>query len=223
MNSKAGPSPHWQDSTPHWQDAKQNGWEVGCLRATYSGTPFSLSNPDPGNVNPLDILVPLSRLERWGGHCQVDFTVGQHSWLVSQQVPRRFALAGLLHDAAEAYIGDLSRPFRQLLGDRYREIEEPIEWAIAKRFGLESLYPPEIRVADDRMLATELRDVMPPQGFTFDREPYVERLIPWKRKRVLLQLVERFEELTGENIDRRLLPRSRKQWLETYMPFAKAS
>lgn len=199
------------------------GWQEACLRATYSGTPFSLSSPDPENVNPLDILVPLSRLERWNGHAAVSYTVGQHVLMVSAVVPRRFALEALLHDAAEAYIGDWSRPLRQLFGEQYRQVEEPIDWAIAQRFRLPSLYPDEVRVADDRMMATEFRDIMPPQSFTVDSEPFPERLLPWKRSRVLLALVERFEELSGEHIDRRLLPATRKQWLRKLMPWGSAA
>lgn len=185
------------------------------LRATYSGTPFDLANPDPESVVPLDIVVTLSRMERWSCHCRTTYTVGQHSILASYLVPPRFALAALLHDATETYTGDINRPLRFLLGPVFERIEATIAWAICQRFSLETLMPPEVRAVDERLLATERRDLLAPNDVLCYAEPYTMSIFPWGRRATLRAFVNRFEELTGQRelIDRRLLPLKRKHML----------
>jgi hypothetical protein len=85
--------------------------------------------------------------------------VAEHSIHVASLVPPEFALEGLMHDAAEAYIGDVTRPLKALLPE-YRAIEERIERAIAERFGLIWPWPEPVRLADTAMLALEKRVVM---------------------------------------------------------------
>lgn len=187
--------------------------ELATLRVTFSGTPFSLAHPDPQNVNPLDIAVALSRLPRWGGHCLTDYVVAQHAVLAADSVPPAFALAALLHDAAEAYTGDIPRPLRVLLGPVLDEIEARINAAICQRFSLADLMPPEVRAIDERLLATEQRDLLTPAERLSAAQPFATRIFPWKRRASLIAFVDRFETLSGELIDRRQLPKKRKHVL----------
>lgn len=178
----------------------------------FSGGDFEFETPDPSAIEPLDIAVALSRIPRFNGHTELHYTVGQHSILASYQVPPRFALEALLHDAAEAYTGDLVRPLKMALEPNLARIEEPVEWAVAKRFGLPVPLSEEVAIADARMLATEVRDLLKRHVWSGEVAPYPEKIVPWKRSEVLARFVDRWQELThgGVMVDQRLLPLTRK-------------
>src|SRR5690606_10229613 len=94
------------------------------------------------------------------------YSVAEHSVHVSRLVPPELALAALLHDAHEAYIGDLSAPLKLALAalagiDAVREIEHRFDRAIGQRFDV-ALRPmhPAVKAADLAMLAAERDQVM---------------------------------------------------------------
>ncbi|MFG0247924.1 MAG: phosphohydrolase, partial [Phycisphaeraceae bacterium JB051] len=74
---------------------------------TYTGKAFYPLREDPGIIDIRDIAHALSLQCRFNGHCSDFYSVAQHSVHVSEVVPQAFALWGLLHDAAEAYMSDL--------------------------------------------------------------------------------------------------------------------
>jgi hypothetical protein len=69
-------------------------------------------------------------------------------------LPEKLALWGLLHDASEAYLGDVATPLKLLL-PCYREIEEVVQQAVARAFGLRWPVPDEVKRADRDALAAE--------------------------------------------------------------------
>lgn len=129
------------------------------------GRPFSLSDPKPEDIDILHIAHALSNICRWTGQVKTFYSVAEHCLDVAWLVPPELELTGLLHDASEAYIGDIASPLKWLLADRapgvLREIEDNIHRAISKRFGTVYPFPPEIKHADKVAAATERRDLIP--------------------------------------------------------------
>jgi len=127
---------------------------------TFSGKQFELLNPTPERVDIRDIAHALSRVCRFNGHTREHYSVAQHCVLVSRNVPAHLRLEALLHDAAEAYIGDVTSPLKRALGEGYKMIERRVERAVADHFGIDWKMAPEVKLADLRALATERRDLL---------------------------------------------------------------
>lgn len=123
-----------------------------------SGKRFDLLDPASSDFDIEDIAHGLAHVCRYAGQCQMFYSVAEHSLLVSETV-EQFALEALMHDAAEAFIGDITRPLKQLLPE-YKAIESLIEQVISQRFGLQGEAKAVIKEADLRVLAAEQHQVM---------------------------------------------------------------
>lgn len=102
---------------------------------TRSGVRFQLDAPRPESIRISDICFALSHLPRFTGHTRGRWSVAQHSLLVHALAAHEHATvraACLLHDASEAYTGDISTPMKGLIPD-VREIEDNITVAIERR------------------------------------------------------------------------------------------
>ncbi|MBI5817440.1 MAG: hypothetical protein HZA88_00470 [Verrucomicrobia bacterium] len=147
-----------------------------------------------------DIAHALSNVCRFGGHCKHFYSVAQHSMVVSHIVPAELALAGLMHDATEAYIGDMVRPIKYSM-PVFRAVEDKLWRLIAEKFGLPPILPPEVKHADDVALITERRDVMCDQTnhvWSLVQEgvkPCVARIVPLGPSVARLEFLRRFYEL----------------------------
>lgn len=177
---------------------------------TYTGKYFDFINPHNNEFNIYDIAHALSNVCRFAGHTREFYSVAQHSVMVARICMRTArpadvidcGRAGLLHDAAEAYIGDITRPLKQLLPD-YKVIEQRIEAALLNAFGIDSL--PEqtklVKHADLVMLATEQRDLMPAHSDEWQLisgiEPLPEIINPWYPEKAEREFLKMWDELTG--------------------------
>ena len=166
---------------------------------TFSGGKFWPLDPHPEDVNILDIAHHLSNLCRFTGATSDFYSVGQHSVLVSYLVP---ALKALLHDAPEAYINDISRPLKHSdYYATYRDIEAKNWIAICSKMKFSAWIEPWIKVADDRLLLAEKRDLMGGTGekwrLVMDVEPYPYTIIPWTPKDTERTFLLRYTELGG--------------------------
>lgn len=145
---------------------------------TVSGSYFNFLNPDPDSFTIQDVAHALSMVCRFSGHVKHFYSVAQHAVLVSYAVPGEMAWYGLHHDDAEFALGDVSSPLKRLLPD-YREIEARVSKVVAKKFNLPDKMPPEIKLADRILLATEKRDLMPNAAMT-DAWDIIRGLTPLK-------------------------------------------
>lgn len=130
---------------------------------TYSGVHFYPYDPRLEDIRIEDIAHSLSFQCRFNGHTKQFYSIADHSIRVALILPHYLQLSGLLHDAAEAYWGDMIRPIKlnSELGAAYTPHEQYTQSLIEMKFGLE--YPsshPQIKDADCRMLVTEKRDLL---------------------------------------------------------------
>ena len=128
--------------------------------STVSGRFFDILKPEDYEFDIDEIATALSNICRYTGHVNKFYSVAEHSVLVSHLVPSRLALAGLLHDASEAFVGDVSSPLKKLLPE-YKRIEERVQEAIADQVGLPYPFPQEVHEADKRMYWNERQNVAP--------------------------------------------------------------
>lgn len=127
-------------------------------------------------VDILDVAHHLSQIVRFNGAACRPYSVAEHSLLVSEVLRRQghcldVQLAGLLHDAHEAYIGDITSPLKELLGSGMNEAFWQIDAAAAKhvrrRLGVQAVFLSHykaIKAADMTALATERTHLMPEGG-----------------------------------------------------------
>lgn len=129
---------------------------------TYTGKKvYPLGPFSPEDVDILDIAHALAHTCRWGGHCSQYYSVAEHSILVSHRIEERFALEGLLHDGAEAYIGDIPTPIKEQLPAITRA-EHRIMSAIREKFDLAIEWPEEeLHKADWGVQGGEVLQMMP--------------------------------------------------------------
>lgn len=128
-----------------------------CI-STWSGQWFDILDPASYDYDIEEIAHSLSNICRYTGHTNEFYSVAEHSVLVSRLVPNNLAMCGLLHDAGEAYLGDVSSPLKALLPE-YKAIELQVERAIASYFGIPFPFPPEIKDADNKMYWQERQDI----------------------------------------------------------------
>lgn len=123
---------------------------------TFGGTPFHFEAPVLETISLVDIGEHLSKINRFVGATRVPISVAEHSvcamGLAAHEYPERSVLTAstafeaargvhvlrrllLLHDAHEAYVGDMSSPLKELCPD-YRRIEEIAQTAVRKRFSI---------------------------------------------------------------------------------------
>jgi len=138
---------------------------IGTMK-TNSGIYFDMVNPTPNMVNLNDIANGLGMICRYNGQVPNFYSVAEHScrvsdWLGEQGHPE-FALQGLMHDSAEAYLGDIVRPMKHIPSFRqvYSELEKSVELAIGEAFDM-ILYPmhPIIKDADHAVYLWEVEHI----------------------------------------------------------------
>lgn len=172
---------------------------------TVSGHYFDFLNPENNVVRVTDIAHALSQVCRFAGHTREFYSVAQHSVLVSEIVSAENALIALFHDAVEAYIGDVTRPLKNLLPE-YRAVEARLQADIFRKLGLPEEIPAEVKNADLILLATEQRDLMPEHDDEWSLIAYVDPLpdgiSAWSPVESEEYFLERYKELVSPDMPR---------------------
>lgn len=137
---------------------------------TADGQELDLAAPRLGQITAYGIAWSLSQINRFTGHCLRPYSVAEHSLLVCEIAERECGvdlfgqLAALLHDAHEAYCGDLHTPGKRMVGDSWRWFEGRLERLVHSAFAMNTAsqaHAAAIKRADLMALATERRDLLP--------------------------------------------------------------
>lgn len=179
---------------------------------TSTGKKFFPLAPRVEDLDIRDIARGLAMTCRYGGQtARSYYSVAEHCVLVSRHVAPEFAREGLLHDSAEAYIGDMVRPLKhQPEMSEFRRAETVIERCVAEKYGLrtdtESLRA--VKLVDDRILLDEMRALMhtpelytEPGGWTEGLSPLGAEILGYSPERAEVLFLARFGELFPEFVD----------------------
>lgn len=141
----------------------------GSWMQTYTGKAFYAMDARAEDIDIADIAHSLSLQCRYNGHVDRFYSVAEHCVLLAELFPDdpNMALWALLHDAAEAYIGDMVRPLKKHM-PTFMEIDDHITSLVAQRFELVgTVIPPEVHHVDSQILHNErealMARVQPPQ------------------------------------------------------------
>ncbi len=172
--------------------------ERGAWMQTTTGKRFYPLDPRPEEVDIKDISHALSNLTRFNGHTKRFYSVAQHSCLVHDYMPEDLKALGLLHDATEAYIGDMIRPIKYY-NEFFQEIEDRVWVAIRKKFKITRSKKAEaiLKHWDNKICAAEKRDLHPQSEFWFGmpNADEVRKINPWPPSYAKGQFMWRFNEL----------------------------
>jgi 5'-deoxynucleotidase YfbR-like HD superfamily hydrolase len=103
---------------------------------TQSGKKLCPFQPDPSQIDIVDIAAGLSKICRFSGQTSSFYSVAEHCMNVVGVIPEPdLKLAGLLHDASEAYLADVPKPLKAGLPD-YQAVENKVQAAVGMRFGI---------------------------------------------------------------------------------------
>lgn len=137
--------------------------DKSCISTFYRHT-FDPTEPTADDLCMEDIAHALSMLTRANGHFREFYSVARHSLNCAYEAKARgysekVQLLALLHDSAESYIGDLTRPLRRHIPE-FSEIERRLQALIFAKFAMTDVSPSEreaVKAVDDSLLYHEFR------------------------------------------------------------------
>ncbi len=174
----------------------------------YGGQLIDIANPTDEMIDIETIAHALSQMCRFGGHTNQFYSVAQHSVCVSLLCDPENALKGLLHDAPEAYIGDVIRPMQLHINPRFAVLDAAWQEAIRRKFELPgSLMTDDVKHADNGMLRYEAERLLSPPAvgdpwwehlpeLKVDK-PWMNRFTFWSPTEAKYQFLKRFATLTA--------------------------
>lgn len=161
------------------------GVAFGCVGNTIrlrSGHYLDLSNPQKNQFTIEDIAGGLSKICRFGGQIDCFYSVAEHAyWCATQAIcdglTRSEVAAVLMHDAAEAFVGDIVKPLKIMLPE-FLAVEGRVERVIEGKFGVDfRTCKSQIRKIDHEMLIAERRSMFSADDVQWAGETTVRRLV----------------------------------------------
>lgn len=163
---------------------KENLYTPRSIR-TFTGKYINVFEPTNEMIDIIDIAHSLSKQCRFGSHLARHYSVAQHSVMCSQLVSKENEFQALMHDASEAYLGDICKPIKLEMPE-YNKIEDVLMEAIAKKYKFKWPMAKEVVAADKKMLEHEWENLMIRDN---------QEIICWEQRRAKEIFLETFQKL----------------------------
>lgn len=185
---------------------------------THTGKKFYVLDPDPDAICIEDIAVSLAGTPRYRAHFRrgLWYSVAEHSIHVANVAAshagkahksRRQVLRALLHDAAEAYTGDILTPWKRAIPE-IRYAERDIERCIMAKYNVQIAKPDWLNAIDKRIIVDERRAIMNETDNVWmcdNLNPLGVDIQCWERQEAEERFLILFHELFWQNqIERRI-------------------
>lgn len=131
-----------------------------AIIVTSTGTYVDLLDPIPEDIRIEDIAHGLSLTNRFNGQTSRPYSVALHSIYCATIVSERHVFQALMHDAPEAYLGDVVTPLKRVLPE-FCAIEDRLWHVICEAYGVDPVLHEEVRWADRAAYAKERYLLMP--------------------------------------------------------------
>ena len=147
--------------------------QVGLIR-TYTGEYLNFFDPQPEQISIESIAIGLARPPRFAGQCKNFYSVASHSMMVSDRIweltqNKEMALMGLLHDASEAFLGDIPGTIKPMM-EGYKLIEEKLQRVIFKKYNLDYTLMSGIKPTDKAVMCIEFDTIINNPDFIVEHE-----------------------------------------------------
>ena len=172
---------------------------IGPTILLFGGSYFDFEAPETSAFTIEDIAHGLAMTCRFAGQCSRFYSVAQHCVHLSENVPPEHAYQGLMHDAAEAFVGDMAKPLKVMLPE-FSAIEKSVEAVVFKRFNVSTPLPTTIKEADILMLVTEQHQLMKNRDdweYCRGRTPLDFQIPSWSPGIAKSRFLKRFIALCG--------------------------
>lgn len=207
----------------HFTEGTSTKALMSCDPAVYSNQPEYIRtasgrklypfSPREEDISVEDITIGLSHTCRYGGQTPRYYSVAEHCVRVCEVLDRfasgSFLFEGLLHDASEAYLGDIQRPIKKWL-DEYKEVERIVTSEVERKLGLESSEQATsiVHWADNLVMHAEFVSFFGEEThvedfgtFPSDRVKALagEWELGWSPEKARSEFMDHFERLQGSN------------------------
>lgn len=162
-----------------------------------SGRKFRYHRPRTQDIHIDDIARNLSNLCRFTGATKRFYSIAEHCCHCADQAPQGHEFALLMHDAQEALCADINTILKRLL-PQYKSMELRIEQLIARKYRLPFPNHPVVKEVDTRMLATEMKQLLPADDWKhLPFAPYKLSLPCWAPEQARREFLKRFRQLSS--------------------------
>ena len=175
---------------------------MSAIVGFYGGKLYDLERLTPADIDIFDIGWALAQNLRFNGHSRIGYSVAEHCVALSHVVPEHLALAAFLHDASEAFIGDIVTPVKRL-SNEICDLEDRILQVIFDKYDLSIAQMDEVHEWDWQMCRTEAHQIMGDPAWAQDpNTPFLdwkigaEKSAEWRREEYFC----RYEQLTGNMV-----------------------